>query len=341
MLPWQDQLANSITSAQQLARYFVVDEEARKACEKFPVRIPPYVLSLAMRSQAVARQFVPDGAELLDGGAADPLREEDARPVAGIIHRYPDRLLLMAGSRCAANCRFCMRKGRVGRSRVQSPRSRVEDPKSEVEDDSAQEGSRSYFNKEEAAEGVEYIRGKPDVRQVIISGGDPLLLEDDELIGLLDAVRSIGHVRVVRIHTRAPATLPMRITVELCRGLGQRQPLYVIAHFNHPDELTAQATEACSMLADAGVPLGNQSVLLRDVNDNPAVMQKLVEGLLEVRVRPYYLHHPDGTRGTRHFDVAVSRGLSIVEHLRQRCSGLAVPQYVRDEPCAPFKRPLN
>jgi len=383
MLPWQDQLAHSITNPRQLARYFEIDEDARKACEEFPVRIPPYVLSLAMRSRAVARQFLPDGAELSDGGPTDPLREKDAQPVAGIIHRYPDRLLLMAGSGCAANCRFCMRKGRVGRSRVQGPRSkvqdpisrvqgarsRVEDPKSEVRSPESSfilhpssfrlvfgprskvegpkcnaqgdpGGRRSYFNEEGAAEGVGYIRGRRDVRQVIISGGDPLLLEDDELIGLVDAVRSIGHVRVVRIHTRAPATLPMRITAHLCRELGRRQPLYVIAHFNHPDELTAEATEACGMLADAGVPLGNQSVLLRGVNDDPAVMQKLVEGLLEARVRPYYLHHPDGTRGTRHFDVEVSRGVSIIEHLRRHCSGLAVPQYVRDEPGAAFKRPL-
>jgi len=324
MQAWREQLANSITAARELAEHFELDEAARRACEVFPVRLTPHVLELALRSRAVARQFVPDGAELADGGPGDPLREENARPVPGVIHRYPDRLLLMAAGRCPANCRFCTRKGRVGDARGQD----------------RQKQSGSGFDAEKAAEAIEYIRIKPDVRHVILSGGEPLLLEDDDLIGLLDVLRSIPHVRIVRIHTRAATTLPMRITPELCKELGRRGPLYVAVHFNHPDELTEEATEACRLAADAGVPLANQSVLLRGVNDDPAVMQRLVEALLEARVRPYYLHHPDGTRGTRHFDVEVSRGLRIIDHLRTHCSGLAIPQYVKDEAGAPFKRPL-
>ena len=309
---WHDQLARSITTPRQLEPHFELGEDALRACETFPVRLTPYVLSLALRSEAVSRQFVPDGAETADSGVPDPLREEAARPVPCIIHRYPDRLLLLAGEQCASNCRFCTRKGRIG-------------------------GCRSA---DAAREGIEYIRSRPEVRQVILSGGDPLLLEDDALIELLEAARSIGHVRVLRIHTRVASTLPMRITPELCRRLGRLQPLYVVIQFNHPDELADEALEACRMLADAGVPLGNQSVLLRGVNDDPNVMQALVERLLEARVRPYYLHHPDGTRGTRHFDVDVARGQEIMNHLRALCSGLAVPQYVKDEPGAPFKQPL-
>ena len=321
MSSWQDQLAHSITDPVQLAGHFELDGPARKACEAFPVRLTPYVLSLAARSPAVARQFVPDGAELADSGPSDPLGEENARPVPFIIHRYPDRLLLMAADACPANCRFCTRRGRVGEG-PEKGRTPGAIPTQRID------------------EAVEYVRSKPHVREVILSGGEPLLLEDDDLIGLLDRLRSIQHVRVVRIHSRAAATLPMRITSELCKGLKDRQPLYVNVHFNHPDELTEEALHACRMLADAGIPLGNQSVLLRGVNDSPEVMQKLVEKLLEARVRPYYLHHPDGTRGTGHFNVNASRGLEIMAHLRARCSGLAVPQYVKDEPGAPFKRPL-
>jgi len=312
MKPWHDQLARSITTPRQLEPHFELADDALRACETFPLQLTPYVLSLSLRSEAVARQFVPDGAELADSGRADPLREEAARPVPGIIHRYPNRLLLIASDRCAANCRFCTRKGRIAGAAANS-----------------------------ADEGVEYIRSKPEVRQVILSGGDPMMLEDEALVGLLEAVRSIDHVRVLRIHTRIPSTLPMRITHDLCRELGRLQPLYVIVQFNHPDELTDEAIEACGLMANAGVPLGNQSVLLRGVNDEPHVMQMLMRRLLEARVRPYYIHHPDGTRGTRHFDVDTARGLAIMNHLRASCSGLAVPQYVKDAPDAPFKRPLG
>jgi len=308
--PWEEQIARSVTDAARLGRYFDLDAAARRAAEVYPVRLTPYLLDLACRSEGVARQFVPDGAEL-DGADAspDPLHEEQARPVPSVIHRYPDRLLLMAGTSCAANCRFCTRKGRVGL-------------------------------RGDLAEGIEYIRCRRTVRHVILSGGDPLLLDDAALAGLLDELRAIDHVRVLRIHTRVPSVLPMRVTAELARLLGRRQPLYMIVHFNHPDELTAAAHEALRLAADSGVPLGNQGVLLRGVNDEPRVMQSLMEKLLEERVRPYYLHHPDGTRGTRHFDSDPARGLAIIDHLRRTCCGLAVPHYVRDEPGCAWKKPV-
>jgi len=307
---WHDQISRSITDADALARDFPMDADARRAAEAYPLRLTPYLLDLARRSDAIARQFVPDGAELADTDApADPLHEEDSRPVPCVIHRYPDRLLLMAGISCASNCRFCTRRGRIG-------------PNCNL------------------AEGVDYIRSVRSIRHVILSGGDPLLLQDDELAGLLDQLRAIDHVRVLRIHTRVASTLPMRITRELAKLLGRRQPLYLIVHFNHHAELTAEARDALRLAAGAGVPLGNQNVLLRGVNDDPLTMQRLMDELLEERVRPYYLHHPDGTRGTRHFSSDAATGLAIVEHLRRNCCGLAVPHYVRDEADCEWKKPV-
>ena len=232
-----------------------------------------------------------------------------------MVHRYPDRALLLVSGRCAGYCRFCTRKSRVG--------------------------TRGFsFSMAQIEEGIAYISETPEIRDVILTGGDPLLLNDDFLADLLTRIQQINHVEMVRIGSRIPVTLPDRITPRLCRLLSRFQPLYLNTHFNHPRELTAESAEACARLADAGLPLGNQTVLLNGVNDDPVVMIELCRGLLKMRVRPYYLHHLDQTRGTSHFRVPVERGLEIIAGLRGQLSGLGIPQYVIDPPGGEGKVPL-
>jgi len=313
---WKQLLAASVTSAAQLAAHFDTDpDRIAPVVRRFPVRINPYYLALIRQpGDPLWRQAVPDPAELADGaGSADPLREEQASPVSGLIHRYPDRVVLLASDRCAMHCRFCMRKRRVG-GPPQADR---------------------------IAAGLDYIRRTPAIREVILSGGDPLMLDDEVLARLLEQIRSIGHVRLIRIHSRMPGTLPQRITDDLVRMLKAHQPLYLNVHFNHPAELTEQVRSACTRLADAGIPLGSQTVLLKGVNDDPAVMHRLMEALLAMRVRPYYLHQLDRVPGTAHFHVPVAAGIRIMDHLRGRLSGMGVPHYMVDLPGGGGKVPLT
>lgn len=262
------------------------------------------------------RQCVPDSLELEESGLLpDPLNEEELSPVPGLIHRYPDRVVLLAASVCAVYCRFCMRKRKVG-------------------------CPAEAIGREGLDDALRYIEETPEVRDVILSGGDPLLLEDDELEYILQRLRMIPHVEIVRIGTRVPVTLPERITPRLCRMLKGFHPLYVNTHFNHPLEVTQQSAEACSMLADAGIPLGNQTVLLKGVNDDPEVMKRLMQKLLTIRVRPYYIHQMDLVRGTGHFRADVRRGLEIMQGLRGHTSGMATPYYVIDAPGGKGKIPL-
>lgn len=311
---WKALLAQSITSAEQLAGHFNISpDRLHVVSRRFPMRINPYYLSLIREpGDPIWRQAVPDAAELADpAGTHDPLCEEALSPVPGLIHRYPDRVVLLASQRCAMVCRFCMRKRRVGQPA------------------------------DGMAPGIEYLQRSPSVHEVILSGGDPLMLDDEPLARLLESIRKINHIRLVRIHSRIPCTLPQRITEHLVRLLRAYHPLYVNVHFNHPDEITDQAQAACTRLADAGIPLGNQTVLLKGVNDDAAVVHRLMERLLAMRVRPYYLHQVDRVWGTAHFHVPLRTGLSIMERLRGRLSGMGVPQFMVDLPGGGGKVPLT
>ncbi len=274
----------------------------------------PFKLSACMESligqkgDAIWKQFVPDADELADdSGLDDPLSEESLSPVPNLVHRYPNRVLWLVHDRCAVHCRFCTRKRRwrAGCS-------------------SAAGG--------DLGPALDYIRRNPQIRDVLLSGGDPLLLPMERLREILQKLREIEHVDIVRIGSRVPGALPRKITPELAGMLGRFHPIYLNLHFNHPAELTAEAREACSLLANAGIPLGSQTVLLRGVNDSEAVLGTLFHGLLAMRVRPYYLMQMDLTRSTAHFRTPVGTGLRILKHLRNRISGLAMPHFVIDLP---------
>lgn len=283
----------------------------------YPFRVSPsYAQLIQQPGDAIWRQCIPDIRELDDAGqCVDPLAETVLSPVPGLIHRYPDRVVLLVSNRCPVYCRFCMRKRHVGEGDV---------PLDPVALERA----------------LAYISSHPEIRDVILSGGDPLMLDDESLGFILRRIRTIRHVSIIRIGTRIPVTFPERITADLCGILKQFHPLYVNTHFNHPKEITPTSAKACNLLADAGIPLGNQTVLLRDVNDSVETMRELMTGLLALRVRPYYIHQMDLVRGTAHFRTSVSSGLEILRALRGYVSGLAVPQYVIDLPGGKGKVPI-
>ena len=319
MTGWQKLLKHSITRADQLAGLPGADLAAiADVARVYPMRINPYYLQLLRRTGApLSRQAVPDPRELTDtAGMADPLDEENLSPVPNLVHKYPDRVLFLVTSQCAMYCRFCTRKRKVGR------------PEMAITDATIQAG-------------LEYIASRPGIREVLLSGGDPLLLSDRRLGTILAALRRIPTVEVIRIGTRVPCTLPMRVTAGLVRMLRRYHPLYINTHFNHPAEITPEAELACGRLADAGIPLGCQTVLLRGVNDNPEVMRELMCGLLRIRVRPYYLFQADLTLGTDHFRTPVAEGLTIMRHLIGRVSGMAVPTFALDAPGGGGKIPLT
>jgi lysine 2,3-aminomutase len=318
MEAWQKSLEQALTDPDQLAARFGIDAgPLRRVTQRYPMRISPYYLDLIEQpGDAIWRQCVPDPRELQDGPeVADPLAEERLAPVPHLVHRYPDRVLLLVSGACATYCRFCTRKRKVGCAAM-------------------------TVTEEQLDRALDYIASHPAVRDVILSGGDPLLLEDERLERLLQRLRRIPHVEMIRLGSRVPVTLPERITERLCAMLRRYHPLYFNTHFNHPRELTPQAAAACARLADAGLPLGNQTVLLRGVNDRPDTMLQLVKGLLRMRVRPYYLHHMDLTAGTGHFRTRIETGLEILRALRGPVSGLAVPHYVIDAPGGKGKIPL-
>jgi lysine 2,3-aminomutase len=317
---WKKLVASSITSAEMLSKsckHPLNLEELNQVIEKYPMSINPYYLSLIESvDDPIWKQCIPDIKELHDNvGIEDPLHEEVDSPVPGITHRYPDRVLFLISNQCAMYCRFCTRKRKVG------------DPHKPI-------------TKIQIMKGIEYIRQHPEVRDVLISGGDPLMLPDSFLDWVLSEVRSIPHVEMIRIGTRTPCTLPQRITPELCSMLKKYHPLFVNTHFNHPNEITQESKAACEMLADAGIPLGNQTVLMKGINDDPAVMKELVHKLLMMRVKPYYLYQADLVQGTNHFRTPVQAGLDIIDALRGHTSGLAVPHYIIDTPGGGGKIPL-
>jgi lysine 2,3-aminomutase len=317
MEQWQRDLADSIDSPAQLAGRFHVDASSlQTVAVRYPLRITPYYLGLIREpGDPIWQQCVPDLRELADNQQRDPLNEQGLSPVPGLVHRYPDRVVWLVSMHCAVYCRFCLRKGRVG----------------------CTTGQGSGTSPEEA---LAYIAGNPAIRDVILSGGDPLLLNDDVLETILAGLRHIPHVEIIRIGTRAPVTLPARITVRLCRMLKRYHPLYLNTHFNHPWEVTPLSARACARLADAGIQLGNQTVLLKGVNDDPTVMKQLMQQLLAMRVRPYYLHQMDQVYGTGHFRTPVARGIEIMAALRGHTSGLASPYYVIDLPGGKGKVPI-
>lgn len=318
---WKRLLRESLCYAKDIAARLSLtpEEEAeiRDVINKYPMRVNPYYLSLIKeKGDAMWKQCIPAVEELHDlVGFEDPLSEERDSPVPVVVHRYPDRVLLMVSNSCAMYCRFCTRKRRVG------------DP-------------RKYISRSQILEGIDYIRNHREIRDVIISGGDPLLLEDTQIEFILTRLREIPHVEIIRIGTRIPVTLPQRITPELAEMLKRYHPLYINTHFNHPDEITDESTRACGLLADAGIPLGNQTVLLKGVNDDPKVVKKLMQTLLKIRVKPYYIYQADLTKGTNHFRTKVKDSLDIIDALRGHTSGLAVPQLIIDAPGGGGKIPI-
>jgi lysine 2,3-aminomutase len=312
---WRWQMRHQVTDAEGLARWVRPDPDELEAidllAERFRFVITPYYAALMDPEDPecpIRRQVVPRTAEMRDpAGLSDPLDEVAHSPVKNVIRVYPDRIAFCVNNECALYCRFCLRKRMVGEPEW-------------------------VMKKRELEEALAWIRATPDIRDVLLTGGDPLVFSDDKLAWLLGELRAIPHVEIVRLGTRLPVTLPFRVTEDFCRMLAEHHPIWVNTHFNHPRELTAEASEACDRLARAGAPVGNQSVLLRGINDDPATMKALCEGLVRMRVRPYYCYQAQLLEGTAHFRVAIERGVEIFRALRGRTSGFAIPQYVLDTP---------
>jgi lysine 2,3-aminomutase len=321
---WRWQMRHNIRDIDALAQVVPLSGQERHDIEEvlriFRMAITPYYASLmdpANPACPVRLQAIPRIQEthFLASDQADPLHEDVDSPVLGLTHRYPDRVLLLATNVCSMNCRHCTRRRFV-----------------------KQEDAHQSEELIDAA--VEYIRKTPIIRDVLISGGDPFVMSTERLERIIAKVRAISTVEIIRIGTRTPVVMPMRVTDELVNMLKKYQPIYVNTHFNHPKEITAEAKEACERLADAGIPLGNQSVLLRDINDCPVLMKKLVQELLMIRVKPYYIYQCDMSLGISHFRTTVSKGIEIIENLRGHTSGMAVPTFVIDAPGGGGKIPV-
>lgn len=314
---WKNVLKNSITNPAQLPGHLASDEDLDAVISRYPMRVNPYYLQLIQKKgDPLWNQAVPSLKELNDTICfEDPLNEENLSPVPNVIHKYPDRVLFLVTSQCAMYCRFCTRKRKVGTDGM-------------------------VITRQTIRAGIDYIRRHPEIRDVLISGGDPLLLDDDRLEEILSAVRAIPTVEIIRIGSRVPCTLPMRVTVKLARLLKKYHPLYINTHFNHPAEITPESSLACIRLADAGIPMGCQTVLLRGVNDDPVIIKELMHRLLMIRVKPYYLFQTDMTRGTNHFRTTIETGKGIMRSLIGHTSGLAVPLYAVDAPGGGGKIPL-
>ncbi|MFC1674853.1 KamA family radical SAM protein [Candidatus Omnitrophota bacterium] len=327
-LEWEDwhwQLKNRISSRDDLAKIVKLTPEEEKGLKKASGRlslaITPYWATLIDPQNPncpLRRQAVPVGAEstVSPHEMVDPCAEDRDSPAPHLVHRYPDRVLLLATDHCATYCRHCTRRRLVG--------------------DHKEDNSPSRFDK-----AIEYIRSNRKIRDVLISGGDPFILEDDQIEDILKKLRSISHLEFLRIGTRTPVTLPQRITEKLVSMLKKYSPIWVSIHFNHYKEITKRCKSACEMLADSGIPLGSQSVLLKGINDRPSTMRRLMHELLKIRVRPYYIYQCDPVRGTQHFRTPVATGINIMEKLRGHTSGYAVPVYVIDGPGGGGKIPVS
>ena len=322
-LDWRWQFKNRITSIAQLEQITgkALNGNAGNAALVYPLAITPYYLSLTKfnaENDPILAQCVPDNRELSasKGALADPLKEDAHTPVAKLVHRYPDRCLAIVTETCATYCRHCNRKRFWSTSPQISLKTRL-------------------------AKMLRYISASPQIREVIISGGDPLIFDDTTLESLLSSFNAIPHVEVLRIGSRVPVVMPMRITKGLCRILKRCRPLWLNTQFNHPNEITHEAARACEMLLVAGIPVSNQSVLLKGVNDSADVMRNLLYGLQQISVRPYYLFHCDPVKGCEHFRTNINTGMKMMDEIRRQCSGLSLPQYVLDVPGKTAKIPLN
>jgi lysine 2,3-aminomutase len=308
-----------ITTPEQLAQELDLDPEPLAAVHAvYPLRISRYYLDLIKKNgDPLWRQAVPDLRELENtNGMIDPLDEENLSPVPCLVHKYPDRALFLVCSECAVYCRFCTRKRKVGKEEM-------------------------VVNDYTIAAGLAYLRRTPEITDVLVSGGDPFMLPIERLDNILKALRAIPSIAVIRIGTRVPCTLPNRISPQLAAMLKTHHPLYINTHFNHPAEITPEAERACACLADAGIPLGCQTVLLRGVNDSPEIMQQLMRRLLQIRVKPYYLFQADLTKGTDHFRTTIDTGITIMRSLIGHVTGMAVPTYALDAPGGGGKIPLT
>ncbi len=322
---WKWQLRNRIRDARSLRRVFELSFEEAAALDRMsgrlPVGITPYYASLISRtdpSDPLRRTMVPVLNEFTrtEGEADDPLGEDAHMPVPGLVHRYPDRVLFLVTNFCATYCRYCTRARLVGQT------------------------GEYHFNADQYQRALDYIAAHPEVRDVLLSGGDPLTMVDERLEWLLARLREIRHVEFVRLGSKVPAVLPQRITPELCRTLRKYHPLWMSIHFMHPAELTPEVGQGCERLADAGIPLGSQTVLIRGVNDDVETLKALMHGLLRIRVRPYYLYQCDPISGSSHFRTPVERGLELIRGLRGHTTGYGVPTFVIDAPGGGGKVPL-
>ncbi|OSB11805.1 lysine 2,3-aminomutase [Paraclostridium bifermentans] len=321
---WNWQVKNRITTVEELKKYVPLtenEEQGVQECLKtLRMSITPYYLSLIDPSNPddpIRKQSIPVSLELKvsDADLDDPLHEDGDSPVPGLTHRYPDRALLLITDQCAMYCRHCTRRRFAGQNDGAQPVDRID-------------------------KAIEYIRSTPVIRDVLLSGGDALLMSDERLEYIISKLREIPHVEIIRIGSRVPVVMPQRITDDLVNTLKKYHPIWLNTHFNHPNEITPESMEACKKMADAGIPLGNQSVLLRGVNDCMHVMKKLVNDLVKIRVRPYYIYQCDLSNGIEHFRTPVSKGIEIIEGLRGHTSGYCVPTFVVDAPGGGGKTPV-
>ncbi|MEG0788865.1 MAG: lysine 2,3-aminomutase [Alistipes sp.] len=321
---WQWQVKNRIETLDELKRYITLTPEeeygVKTSLKTLRMAITPYYLSLIDPDNPhcpIRRQSIPTEMETHISAAdqLDPLHEDEDSPVPGLTHRYPDRVLLLITDMCSMYCRHCTRRRFAGHKDDEMPVDRID-------------------------LAIDYIAATPQVRDVLLSGGDALMVSDKRLEYIIQRLRAIPHVEIIRIGTRTPVVCPQRITPELVDMLKKYHPIWLNTHFNHPNEITPEATAACARMADAGIPLGNQSVLLRGVNDCVYVMKQLVQGLVKIRVRPYYIYQCDLSMGLEHFRTPVSKGIEIIEALRGHTSGYAVPTFVVDAPGGGGKTPV-
>ncbi len=321
---WKWQFENVIRDIPTLKKVIHLSQKEENDLEiclkKFRMAITPYYASLMKKKYkrcVIRLQAVPSVRETDDipEDTDDPLHEDVDAPVPGLTHRYPDRVLFLLTHICSMYCRHCTRRRVVG-----------------AED--------AHFSRKNVNRGLEYIRNRNSIRDVLLSGGDPLVLSDDRIEYVLKELRKIPHVEIIRIGSRIPVVLPQRITDNLTEMLKKYHPIYLNTHFNHPREITAEASLACERLTNAGIPLGNQSVLLRDVNDCPAIMKSLMQKLLAIRVKPYYIYQCDLSKGISHFRTSITKGIEILENLRGHTTGMAVPTFVVDAPGGGGKIPL-
>ena len=321
---WHWQVKNRIESLEDLKKYITLsaeeEEGVKKTLETLRMAVTPYYFSLMDNNDPncpVRKQAIPSIKEIHQAEAdlLDPLHEDEDSPVPGLTHRYPDRVLLLITDMCSMYCRHCTRRRFAGASDDAMPMDRID-------------------------KAIEYIAKTPQVRDVLLSGGDALLVSDETLEYIISKLRAIPHVEIVRIGSRTPVVLPQRITPELVEMLKKYHPIWLNTHFNHPKEVTPESKKACELLANAGIPLGNQSVLLRGINDCVHVMKKLVHELVKMRVRPYYIYQCDLSMGLEHFRTPVSKGIEIIEGLRGHTSGYAVPTFVVDAPGGGGKTPV-